>query len=79
MKWKNLFRRARGAAMSCASSVKFYFSEPKRRGTNLVNALEFMARVTAHRAITVVVSDFLECGDVSRFQNRATCRPVSKR
>ena len=35
------------------------FFEPKRRGTNLVNALEFMARVTAHRAITVVVSDFI--------------------
>ena len=35
------------------------FFEPQRRGTDLVSALEFMARVTAHRAITVVVSDFI--------------------
>ncbi len=36
------------------------FFEPKRRGTNIAGALEFMSRVTAHRAITVVVSDFIE-------------------
>ncbi len=36
------------------------FFEPQRRGTNVSAALEFMGRVTAHRAITVVVSDFLE-------------------
>jgi uncharacterized protein (DUF58 family) len=36
------------------------FFEPKHRGTDLVIALEFMARVTAHRAIAVIVSDFLE-------------------
>ena len=56
------------------------FFAPKRRGTDLVNALEFMARVTAHRAIAVIVSDFLECGDAApsstgrdaaRFQNTA--------
>jgi uncharacterized protein (DUF58 family) len=41
------------------------FFEPKRRGTDLVNALEFMARVTAHRAIAVIVSDFLEGGNPS--------------
>jgi uncharacterized protein (DUF58 family) len=36
------------------------FFEPKGRGTNIAAALEFMGRVTAHRAITVVVSDFIE-------------------
>jgi uncharacterized protein (DUF58 family) len=35
------------------------FFEPRRRGTNLNHALEFLTRVTAHRAIAVVVSDFL--------------------
>jgi uncharacterized protein (DUF58 family) len=35
------------------------FHEPKKRGTNLNAALEFLNRVTAHRAIAVVVSDFL--------------------
>ncbi len=36
------------------------FFEPKGRGTNITGALEFLNRVTAHRAITVVISDFLE-------------------
>ena len=35
------------------------FFEPKRRGTNLNHALEFLTRVTPHRAIAAVVSDFL--------------------
>ncbi len=35
------------------------FFEPRRRGTNLNHALEFLTRVTPHRAIAVVVSDFL--------------------
>jgi uncharacterized protein (DUF58 family) len=36
------------------------FFEPKRRGTNLSGALDFLNRVTAHRAIAVIISDFLE-------------------
>ena len=36
------------------------FSEPKRRGTNLSHALEFLSRVTAHRAIAIVISDFID-------------------
>lgn len=35
------------------------FHEPKKRGTNLNEALDFMNRVTAHRAIAVVISDFI--------------------
>jgi uncharacterized protein (DUF58 family) len=41
------------------------FFEPQRRGTNLNGALDFLNRVTAHRAITVVISDFLESGPVA--------------
>ena len=36
------------------------FFEPQRRGTNVSGALEFLNQVTAHRAIAVLVSDFLE-------------------
>ena len=35
------------------------FFNPKRRGTNLNLALEFLTRVTPHKAIAAVVSDFL--------------------
>lgn len=35
------------------------FFEPKRRGTDLNGALEFMGRVLAHRAVVVILSDFL--------------------
>ena len=35
-----------------------YF-EPERRGTDLNEALEFLMRVTPHRAIAVVISDFI--------------------
>ena len=35
------------------------FHEPKKRGTNINSAMEFLNRVTSHRAIAVVVSDFI--------------------
>jgi uncharacterized protein (DUF58 family) len=35
------------------------FFEPQRRGTDLSGALEFMLRVTPHKAIAVVISDFI--------------------
>ena len=56
-------RRGRGHVLRVIREVLFF--EPKRRGTNLVQALEFMGRVLPHRAIAVVISDFLECGDGS--------------
>jgi uncharacterized protein (DUF58 family) len=65
-------RKGRSHVLRVIREVLFF--EPKRRGTDLVNALEFMARVTAHRAIAVVVSDFLECGDASPLLTR---RPVA--
>jgi uncharacterized protein (DUF58 family) len=42
------------------------FFEPKRAGTDLNRALEFLSRVTTHRAIAVVISDFLGQTHVSR-------------
>ena len=58
------------------------FFEPQRRGTNLSGALDFLNRVTAHRAITVVISDFLECADLSapfplRDWSRSAARQVA--
>jgi uncharacterized protein (DUF58 family) len=38
------------------------FAEPRRQGTNLPQALEFATRMLAHRAIVVVISDFLAPG-----------------
>ena len=35
------------------------FHEPKGRGTDLNRALEFLGQVTSHRAIVVILSDFL--------------------
>lgn len=35
------------------------FHEPRQRGTDLNGALQFLSRVTSHRAIVVVLSDFL--------------------
>src|SRR5580658_8732357 len=53
------------------------FFEPKRRGTNLNLALEFLTRVTPHRAIAVVVSDFLGQNLGSRGPSARSRRPAS--
>jgi uncharacterized protein (DUF58 family) len=56
-------RKGRSHVLRVIREVLFF--EPKRRGTNLNVALEFLLRVQSHKAVTVVVSDFLECGDMS--------------
>jgi uncharacterized protein (DUF58 family) len=50
-------RKGRGHVLRVIREVLFF--EPKRRGTDLVGALEFMGRVLPHKAIAVVISDFL--------------------
>jgi uncharacterized protein (DUF58 family) len=50
-------RKGRSHVLRVIREVLFF--EPKRRGTNLVQALEFMGRVLPHRAIAVVISDFI--------------------
>ena len=51
------------------------FFEPQRQGTDLEGALEFLMRVTPHRAIAVVVSDFLGSPAVASRGGRARLRP----
>jgi uncharacterized protein (DUF58 family) len=52
------------------------FHEPQQPGTNISEALDFMNRVTSHRAIVVVISDFLE-NDAPRPGSKAGARPLN--
>ncbi len=53
-------RKGRRHALRVIREILFF--EPQRRGTNIAGALEFMNRVTPHRAISVVISDFFNEG-----------------
>ncbi len=50
-------RKGRGHVLRVIREVLYY--QPQRRGTNLNAALEFLMRVQTHKAVTVIVSDFL--------------------
>jgi uncharacterized protein (DUF58 family) len=50
-------RKGRHHVLRVIREVLFF--EPAGRGTSLTTALEFLMRVTPHRAIAVVISDFL--------------------
>jgi uncharacterized protein (DUF58 family) len=50
------------------------FFEPKKRGTNLDAALQFLNRTTAHRAIAVIISDFLGQTNPTRAQIAANLK-----
>jgi uncharacterized protein (DUF58 family) len=50
-------RKGRGHVLRVIREVLYF--EPKRRGTDLAHALEFMGRVLPHKAIVVAVSDFI--------------------
>jgi uncharacterized protein (DUF58 family) len=50
-------RKGRSHVLRVIREVLFF--EPKRRGTDLNQALEFLLRVQNHKAITVIISDFL--------------------
>src|SRR5947207_8487668 len=50
-------RKGRSHVLRVIREVLFF--EPRRRGTDLNQALEFLLRVTPHRAIAVVISDFI--------------------
>lgn len=65
-------RKGRRHVLRVIREVLFF--EPKRRGTDLPGALDFLNRVTPHRAITVVVSDFLEPDEP---RERASTKPPS--
>ncbi len=62
-------RKGRRHVLRVIREILFY--EPKCTGTDLNSALEFLSRVTRHRAIAVVLSDFLGQTHVSRAQMEA--------
>lgn len=50
-------RKGRSHVLRVIREVLFF--EPKRRGTDLNTALEFLMHVTRHKAVAVVISDFI--------------------
>src|ERR1044071_9516701 len=50
-------RKGRKHVLRVIREILFY--EPQKRGTDLNSAHEFLLQVTAHRAIVVILSDFL--------------------
>ncbi|HXR46740.1 MAG TPA: DUF58 domain-containing protein [Candidatus Limnocylindrales bacterium] len=56
-------RKGRGHVLRVIREVLYF--EPQRRGTDLAHALEFMGRVLPHKAIAVVISDFIFSDDVA--------------
>ncbi|MGA2685466.1 MAG: DUF58 domain-containing protein [Verrucomicrobiota bacterium] len=56
-------RKGRSHVLRVIREVLYF--EPKRRGTDLAHALEFVGRVLAHKAIVVVISDFLNSEGVT--------------
>ena len=56
-------RKGRRHVLRVIREVLFF--EPQRQGTNLNGALEFLLRVTPHKAIAAIVSDFIGSPAVS--------------
>jgi uncharacterized protein (DUF58 family) len=65
-------RKGRKHVLRVIREVLFF--EPQRLGTDLNTALEFLLRVTAHKAVTVIISDFIGSPAVSAKQ-RGRLRP----
>ena len=61
-------RKGRKHVLRVIREVLFF--EPRRRGTDLNQALEFLLRVTPHKAIAVVISDFLGSPATKRSRGR---------
>lgn len=66
-------RKGRSHVLRVIREVLFY--EPERRGTDLNEALEFLMRVTPHRAIAVVISDFIGSPATPRGKNKRRLAP----
>src|SRR5512142_69512 len=66
-------RKGRRHVLRVIREVLFF--EPDRRGTDLNNALEFLLRVTPHRAIAVVISDFIGSPAVPSSRRKGRLRP----
>jgi len=66
-------RKGRSHVLRVIREVLFF--EPKRRGTDLNAALEFLMHVTRHKAVAVVISDFIGSPAESRDGKRRKLRP----
>jgi len=66
-------RKGRSHVLRVIREVLFY--EPKHRGTDLNGALEFLLRVQAHKAIAVVISDFIGSPAIPRRPGNRQPRP----
>jgi len=66
-------RKGRRHVLRVIREVLFF--EPRRRGTDLNGALEFLLRVTPHRAIAVVISDFIGSPAEPAGRGRRKLRP----
>ena len=66
-------RKGRRHVLRVIREVLFF--EPQRRGTDLNEALEFLIRVTPHRAIAVIISDFIGSPAVPSSKRRSRLRP----
>jgi uncharacterized protein (DUF58 family) len=66
-------RKGRRHVLRVIREVLFF--EPKQRGTDLNGALEFLMRVTPHRAIAVIVSDFIGSPAVASGSRPGRLRP----
>src|SRR5439155_14069353 len=67
-------RKGRRHVLRVIREVLFY--EPQRRGTDLNGALEFLLRVTTHRAIAVVISDFIGSPAIASRRRSSTGRAL---
>lgn len=65
-------RKGRRHVLRVIREILYY--EPRRQGTDLNSALEFLMQVTAHRAIVVILSDFLGQTKPSRAEIAAHLR-----
>ncbi len=66
-------RKGRKHVLRVIREVLFF--EPRRRGTDLNGALEFLMRVTSHRAIAVIISDFIGSPAVPARGRKRKLRP----
>jgi uncharacterized protein (DUF58 family) len=66
-------RKGRSHVLRVIREVLFF--EPKRRGTDLNAALEFLLRVQSHKAVTVVISDFIGSPAEKKREGQRQLRP----
>ena len=66
-------RKGRSHVLRVIREVLFF--EPKRRGTDLNAALEFLMHVTPHRAVAVVISDFIGSPAETKREGSRSLRP----